>query len=301
MREVASQRQKTLRAFLVYVEIMDTAAWLHGWMHGPLRLFDLTPQGFRLLILLYENGPTRMMEAARRMRIPRANLDPIMRRLEARGWVRRVMVNLPAGRKEGPKRPGERYVRPPRRRWGVGVLELTPEGEKFVARVFPNHAKVVKALMRALHGREQQTLVEICRKLRTGAILKFISEITHMDDWETTSEGTVEAGGGRAEEARSKLLRPSPEDADETLDAMSARDWELVEGIAEKMRRYNVLKGARNVDWNKPPDEKREAKNAVAMLSRLGNDKERKLLERLERRMSCVEIVRMMQRAEVGG
>jgi DNA-binding MarR family transcriptional regulator len=292
-----SQKDKTLRAFRVYVEIMDTAAWLRSWMHGPLELYDLTPQGFRLLILLKENGPTLMMDASRRMRFQRQNLDAIVRRLEERRWVRRVMMTVPRAT-EAPKGSRERMARRARRRWGVGVLTLTREGEKFVARVFPQHAKVVKALMRALDGREQDTLVEICRKLRAGAILKFISEITHEDDWESTSERTVKARG-RADTARSELLQPPPpEDARETMEhEMSAGDWELVRSMAEKMRRNNVLKEARNVSWHKPPDEKRDAENAVAMLSRLGNDKERKLLERLRRRVSSVEVIEMIARA----
>jgi hypothetical protein len=35
--------------------------------------------------------------------------------------------------------------------------------------------------MRALHGREQLTLSRLCRKLREGDVLKFVSEITHED------------------------------------------------------------------------------------------------------------------------
>lgn len=305
MKRYPSQRDKTLRAFRVYVEVMDTAAWMRSWMKGPLQSFDLTPQGFRLLILLCENGPMRMMEISRQMRFQRQNLDAIVRRLEERGWIKRVLVDLPAetGERKGSRTRG---VATPKRRWGVGVITLTPEGERFVARVFPNHAKVVKALTRALHGREQQTLVEICRKLRAGAILKFMSEIAHLDEWEMASQPIVQEGHGKADVARSSLLQPPDENDDASEDeeapeeAISEADRKRLPGILAKMRRYTILKDARNVDWNKPFDEKRWAGNVVEMLMRVGNDTERKMIAQWRQRMSSGEIVKMLKE-EMGG
>src|SRR5579863_1850677 len=301
MRGYATRREKTLRAFGVYVEIMDTAAWLRSWMLGPFRLHDLTPQGFRLLILLYEEGPTKMMDAAKRLRFQRQNLDTSLRRLEERGWVRRMMVELE--KKPVPKGWKGRLVRQPKRRWGVGVMELTPEGEKFVARVFPRHAKVVKALMRALHGKEQRSLVELCRKLRAGAILKFMSEITHLDEWEEKHYEREEVKEAK-ENTLSRLLQVGTR-VEEVKERHEIEDVEenqkLLKGIVAKMRRYNTLKEARNVDWNKPPDETRYATNAVEMLMRVASDAERKLLERLRKKMSCVEVIGMLKEAAGDG
>jgi DNA-binding MarR family transcriptional regulator len=293
MRSYASQRERTLRAFRVYVEVMDTAAWLRSWMRAPLQSFHLTPQGFRLLILLCENGPMRMMELSRTMKFQRQNLDAIVRRLETRGWIRRVMVDLPAETAEE-KGSRARRVGAPRRRWGVGFIALTPEGEGFVERVFPSHAKVVKALTRSLHGREQQTLVEICRKLRAGAILKFMAEIGHLDEWEIASRPTIEEGDGAADETRLALLRPVPEN-DTPEDGLSEADRKRLASIVAKMRRYNILKEARNWDWNKPFDEKRWARNVVEMVMRVGNESEKKMVERWKHRMSSEEIVEMLK------
>jgi len=39
----------------------------------------------------------------------------------------------------------------------------------------------VKSLMRVLNYRQQQTLSQLCRKLREGDVVKFISEMTHED------------------------------------------------------------------------------------------------------------------------
>jgi len=47
--------------------------------------------------------------------------------------------------------------------------------------VLPNHSKLVKALMRVLNAKEQDSLFRICRKLREGDVMKFVHETTHED------------------------------------------------------------------------------------------------------------------------
>lgn len=64
----------------------------------------------------------------------------------------------------------------------VAVLRLTETGMDFFARFLPRHGKVVKAYMRALDGRQQETLSELCRKLREGDVVRFISEMEHGDE-----------------------------------------------------------------------------------------------------------------------
>jgi DNA-binding MarR family transcriptional regulator len=309
-----TQKEKTLRAFRVYIELMETTAWLRTWMQGPLDMFDLTPQGFRVLVLLYEEGPTRTVEVARRMRFRRPNLDKILDRLEERGWVRRMIVTLPKAERPE-KRSKTRLLRTVRRRWGVGVVTLTPEGEEFIARAFPQQAKVLNALMRALHGKEQQLLVEICRKLRAGAILKFMSEISMVDEWERDPYQEVDAADEELEDARANLLRREAGEAEETkeakqvkeveeriralgpftMDQLSAEDRKHIDRIVAKMRKYDVLTSATHVDWNEPPDEARWAGHVLRMLMNLGTDRERALIQRMRRGRSDLEVVGMLK------
>jgi MarR family 2-MHQ and catechol resistance regulon transcriptional repressor len=180
MGERPTQREKTQRAFRAYVDLLDTAEWMRSYMRGPLESFDLTMGGFRLLEMLYREGPTSVVAAAEKRGCQRQNLDVIITRLEERGWVRRTVTTRPPVEikkshlpraKRGRKREGRR----------VGIVSLTPRGEKFVGQVFPKHAKVVKALMRVLDGREQESLSRLCRKLREGDVLKFASEMMHVD------------------------------------------------------------------------------------------------------------------------
>jgi|GEM_PF-1168341 len=196
-RRKPTQKEKTLRAFGAYVEVLDTAAYLKSWMHGPLAMFDLTMQGFRLLMLLYREGPTPMMKAAEEMRYSRQNLEGVFRRLEQRGWVSQETVRVDRAA-ESARTGRQASVIRRRPSWRRAIIRLTPLGEKFVAQVFPRQAKVVKALMRALNGREQKSLQEICRKLRAGHILKFLSEIRYVDEWDEgmyAEEEGAEKGG----------------------------------------------------------------------------------------------------------
>jgi hypothetical protein len=69
----------------------------------------------------------------------------------------------------------------PERRAAAGtticVIGLTKLGKKFMGNLLPNHSKLVKALLRVLHAREQESLVRICEKLREGDVLKFVTEL----------------------------------------------------------------------------------------------------------------------------
>ena len=140
----------------------------------------MTYSGLRVLEMLYREGRMAMGDVARARQCNRQNLDVIVARLEERGWVRRTLYRLP------PVEIKESLI--PRARRGVprlgrriAVVSLTPAGEKFVGNILPRHAKVVKAFMRALMGREQKSLSRLCRKLRERDVLKFVSEMTHED------------------------------------------------------------------------------------------------------------------------
>ncbi|HTU36020.1 MAG TPA: MarR family transcriptional regulator [Candidatus Acidoferrum sp.] len=299
-----NRREQALLAFRAYTELIDTATWLRNWTRGSLESFDLTAQGFQMLLLLYQQGPERTTEVARLLRCRLQNADRMARDLEKRGWVKRLNVDLPPKRanQSGPKTPGAR-----RRTWGVGVVTLTPQGKKFMAEVFPNHAKVVRALMRALHVREQRVLIEICRKLRTGAILKLVSEIRIVEDWEeedgaegeqkqeADESGESENGGNTLSEllaARPAVVRS---DQPRREDDLTEDDWKHLPGILERMRKYDILKAATNVDWDLPRDEEREAGHAVRMLMNVADDRERKVLEKMRRGRSDLEVVGMVR------
>jgi DNA-binding MarR family transcriptional regulator len=192
-----TQKEKTLRAFRAYFDLLDAADWMRSWMRAPLESFDLTMQGFRLLEMLYREGPVSIAAAAKRRGCKRQNIDVAIARLEERGWVRREVWRHPPVEIQGSRLPKAKRDQPRMGRRASRV-RLTPLGEKFIGEALPSHAKGVKALMRSLAGREQDSLSRICGKLREGDILKFTSELTHEEVEEESEGASVESDGGRS-------------------------------------------------------------------------------------------------------
>jgi MarR family 2-MHQ and catechol resistance regulon transcriptional repressor len=159
---------KTQQAFATYIDLMDTAEWFRERMSRQLASFDLTMPQFRVLELLYHGGPTFARVIANRLQCTAPNVITVVNGLEKRGLVRRD-ASIPMAKKQDKR---------------IVPLRLTPEGEKVIARVFGAHAKVVRAQMRVLQGREQQKLSVLCRKLRKGDPVKFLREMM----WEDVNE-----------------------------------------------------------------------------------------------------------------
>jgi len=180
MKPRPTQKQKTQRAFRAYLDLMDTADWLKSELRAPLEAFDLTMAGFRLLEMLYSEGAVTVPDAAKRRWCSRQNLDFIIAGLAERGLVRQMIVRVPPAAIKESRLP---KVRRGVDREGpkVSVVGLSKAGKKFIGSVLPRHAKMVKALMRVLDGREQESISRVCRKLREGDVMKFVSELTHED------------------------------------------------------------------------------------------------------------------------
>jgi hypothetical protein len=107
-------------------------------------------------------------------------MDATITRAEEFGWARRKVVTLPAVKIRESRLPKALRGKPRAGR-RIGVVILTPLGAELIGSVLPKQAKLAKAWMRALHGREQESLSRLCRKLREGDVLKFMSEMTHED------------------------------------------------------------------------------------------------------------------------
>src|SRR5579862_164609 len=191
----ATQKDKAARALLAGFDLLDTADWFAGEVRGALASFDLTIAGFRLMEMLLREGGTSMSLAAGRRGLDRQNLNVIVASLERRGWVRRTPVRLPPAAMRASRLSKARRAQPRKGR-RIVVVSLTQTGEWYIRLVLPRHIKLVKALMRALDGREQISLMRLCRKLRRKNILKFISELTHGDADEEVYDPTF--AGARA-------------------------------------------------------------------------------------------------------
>jgi DNA-binding MarR family transcriptional regulator len=162
MSQQPSHKDKTLRAFRAYIELLDAAEWFKNQLRAPLASFDLTMSDFRLLEVLHREGAQFVPDLARKRTAYRQTFDDIVERLEERGWVRRKVVRLPPVEFARSHRPvSERDE--PRSGRRVNVVGLTRAGKKFFGNVLPSHSKLVKAFMRVLDGTEQDSLARLCR------------------------------------------------------------------------------------------------------------------------------------------
>ncbi|HUA01490.1 MAG TPA: MarR family transcriptional regulator [Candidatus Aquilonibacter sp.] len=171
MKPYPTHKQRTQRAFRAYTDLIDTAEWLKNRLRGPLWSFDLTMGEFRLLELLYREKELLISDVLRKRKVRRQNMMVVIRRLIDRGYIRRFQVTLPPVEKSRVGRGRQ-----------ASAIGLTKSGTKFIGVVLPNHSKLVKALMRAIDGRQQETLSQICRRLRAGDALKFVKEIMMEDE-----------------------------------------------------------------------------------------------------------------------
>jgi MarR family 2-MHQ and catechol resistance regulon transcriptional repressor len=62
------------------------------------------------------------------------------------------------------------------------TIHLSPAGQKLIAKVFPQHARVIRARMAALKSREQETLRNLCRKLGYGNPVRFLRELVIVEE-----------------------------------------------------------------------------------------------------------------------
>ena len=184
-RRKITHRGKTLRAFRAYLDLLETTAYMQKEMQSQLEAFDVTMRTIRILEMLYRKGPMAIRVMASQMKCSRQNIKNILRPLRERDWVVLEMWTRPPVPKDEARLPVEKRG-DKRRGRAVGIVRLTPRGEKFIGTFFPKHAKVVKSLMRVLDGREQVTLSRLLLKLRKGDVVKFVREIRMYDDedWE---------------------------------------------------------------------------------------------------------------------
>ena len=175
-----SVEERKLRSFRAYLDLLDTAEWLRRQFAEQFEAFDLTIDGFRLLDILYREGPVTTEEFCKRRRCRRQSFDKLTEPLRARGWVQYEVIELEPTEVEL-TRLAKRARERPRRGRKTGRVSLTESGEKFMHIVFPRHVKLVFAFMRALEMREQESLSQNCRKLREGDVVKMLDEITLED------------------------------------------------------------------------------------------------------------------------
>lgn len=172
-----TQRARKLRAFRVYLDLVETAEAVQRVLAGQMATFGLTLEEFRFLEMLYRKG-AMSTSAVRKERVcTRQNVSRAADTLGERGLVERKLMELPLSERDSRPKAKRQLTR---RAQCVSEVRLTSAGEDFVGRVLPRHMKMVLAVLRTLDWKEQEALGRICAKLRDWNAFKLLEEL----EWE---------------------------------------------------------------------------------------------------------------------
>jgi hypothetical protein len=174
-----TQRERKVRAYGVFLDLLDAGEYMREELKAQMLSFGLTTKAFRVLELIFREGPTTLPTMRRTLRVDRRNLSRLVRVLKARGLAESSTLRLPpVPYDESQVAKSRRGI--PRRGREVTLVRLTKGGERLMGEALPRQMKLVLALMRALDWREMQTLSNICRKLSKGNVLRLLEEM----EWE---------------------------------------------------------------------------------------------------------------------
>jgi MarR family transcriptional regulator, 2-MHQ and catechol-resistance regulon repressor len=137
-------KPEQVRALDAYTKLMRAANSVTAELSHEADRSGLSSTQFAVLEALYHVGPLRQCELAVKLLKSGANITNVVDNLEGRGLIVR--------RKDITDRRNT-------------TIELTGEGRKLIADVFPSHANFITQQFSALDPDEQATLGRLCRKL----------------------------------------------------------------------------------------------------------------------------------------
>lgn len=136
-----------VRALDTFIKLSRAADTLGVHAQASYADSGLTTSQFGTLEALYHLGPLCQTEIGKKILRSSGNITLVIDNLEKRGLVRRERAE------------------DDRRRVSV---QLTPEGHKLIAGVFPAHAAALTAAFSVLTPDEQEELARLCKKLGKG-------------------------------------------------------------------------------------------------------------------------------------
>ena len=132
----------------LYVVLSRASEALHAHTKSDIESHGLTQTEFAILEALYHKGPMLLGEVQKKILVSSGGITFLIDKLVQRGLVQRRLC-------ESDRRA--RYA------------ELTDAGRDLIARIFPGHADVIRQTVAGLTPAEQQTLIELLKKLGHSA------------------------------------------------------------------------------------------------------------------------------------
>jgi MarR family transcriptional regulator, 2-MHQ and catechol-resistance regulon repressor len=132
------------RALKLYVVLSRASAAVNAAARRDIARHGLTTAEFGVAEALYHLGPMLLNEVQRKILVSSGGMTYLVDRLEKRGIV-------------------ERRGCPEDRR--AIYAALTPEGERFMASIFPDHAECITKALTGLSEEEQRAATMLLKKL----------------------------------------------------------------------------------------------------------------------------------------
>lgn len=135
-------------ALKLFVVLARARASVEAHLHANVGAHGLTLTEFGILEVLYHKGPLLLGEVQKRILVSSGGVTYLVDRLEEKGLVERRACTE------------DRRAR---------YAALTPQGEALIARIFPQHAELIRELMSALSLEEQRLAADLLRRLGRAA------------------------------------------------------------------------------------------------------------------------------------
>ena len=128
-----------------FIKLMRAAESVGARVHQHLPAHNLTISQFGVLEALYHLGPMCQRQLAQKILKSSGNMTMVIDNLEKRNLVVRV-----------------RDVKDRR----AFTIQLTPDGERLIAEIFPDQAQRIAEAFAILDHNEKQELARLCKKLK---------------------------------------------------------------------------------------------------------------------------------------
>lgn len=134
----------TERALKLFIVMSRASKVILEEAHRLIEQYELNPTEFGVLELLYHRGRQPIQQIGKKILLRSGSMTYVVDKLEKRGLLKRVSC-------EKDKR--------------VTYISITERGKEVIQSIFPEHEKNIKTLMSGLNTEEQETAIELIRKL----------------------------------------------------------------------------------------------------------------------------------------
>ncbi|WP_210469564.1 MarR family winged helix-turn-helix transcriptional regulator [Sporosarcina sp. 6E9] len=134
----------TDRALKLFIVLSRSCKVILEEAHQLIDQYGLNPTEFGVLELLYHRGRQPIQKIGQKILLRSGSMTYVVDKLEKRGFLKRVFCSED-------KR--------------VTYISITEAGIELIESIFPEHAKNIESLMGGLTAEEQNTAIDLLKKL----------------------------------------------------------------------------------------------------------------------------------------